>query len=65
MAMMNRHLVAGLETVFLVATPAVGFISSRLVREVAALGGPLDGLVPPAVAAHLSRRRMPDHTVRA
>jgi pantetheine-phosphate adenylyltransferase len=55
MAMMNRHLVPAVETVFLVATPDVAYISSRLVREIAGLGGPLDGLVPPPVAARLAR----------
>jgi pantetheine-phosphate adenylyltransferase len=65
MAMMNRHLFEGFETVFLVATPDVAFISSRLVRDIAALGGPLDGLVPPLVAGHLARRQSRDRTVRA
>jgi pantetheine-phosphate adenylyltransferase len=56
MALMNRH-ISGCETVFLVSGPAVAYISSRLVKEVAALGGPLDGLVPPIVAARLMGRR--------
>ena len=56
MALMNRHL-AGCETVFLVSGPAVAYISSRLVKEVAALGGPLDGLVPESVAARMMGRR--------
>lgn len=57
MAMMNRHLNAQCETVFLAPSPEVAFVSSRLVREIAALGGPLDGLVPPVVAAALAARR--------
>lgn len=57
MAMMNRHLNVGCETVFLVPSPDVAFISSRLVREIASLGGSLDGLVPPAVATALAERR--------
>ena len=60
MALMNRHL-SGCETVFLVSGPAVAYISSRLVKEVAALGGPLDGLVPPVVAARMAGR----HTKQA
>jgi pantetheine-phosphate adenylyltransferase len=56
MALMNRHL-SGCETVFLVSGPSVAYISSRLVKEVAALGGPLDGLVPPAVALRMTGRR--------
>lgn len=65
MALMNRHLHAGFETVFLVPAPAVSYISSRLVKEVAALGGPLDGLVPPAVVAALARRRHAGQAERA
>ena len=56
MALMNRHL-SGCETVFLVSGPAVAYISSRLVKEVAALGGPLDGLVPALVAERMMGRR--------
>ena len=58
MALMNRHLYAGLETVFMPASAEFAHISSRLVKEIARLGGPIDGLVPPAVAAHLARRRL-------
>jgi len=54
---MNRHLDADLETVFLVPSPGVAFISSTLVKEIAALGGPVDGLVPDAVRGRLLRRR--------
>ena len=54
---MNRHLDADIETVFLVPSPQVAFISSTLVKEIAALGGPVDGLVPAAVLARLMRRR--------
>jgi pantetheine-phosphate adenylyltransferase len=63
MALMNRHL-TGCETLFLVSGPAVAYISSRLVKEVARLGGSLDGLVPPPVAARMTGRRAP-HTVSA
>lgn len=57
MASMNRHLAPGVETVFLAPSPGVAFISSSLVKEVASLGGSLDGLVPEAVQARLLRRR--------
>ena len=56
MAKMNRHLNADLDTVFLVPSPGVAYISSRLVKEIAALGGSLEGLVPPAVATRLAAR---------
>ena len=56
MAMMNRHLMEELETVFLVPSEAYSYVSSRLVREVARLGGDVDNLVPPVVSAELKRR---------
>jgi pantetheine-phosphate adenylyltransferase len=55
-ALMNRHLSEQCETVFLVSSPEVAHISSRLVKEIAAFSGPLDGLVPPTVIQHLARR---------
>jgi phosphopantetheine adenylyltransferase len=39
------------------ASAEFAHISSRLVKEIASLGGPIDGLVPKAVAAHLAHRR--------
>jgi pantetheine-phosphate adenylyltransferase len=56
MAMMNRRLAPRLETVFLMPSEAYSYVSSRLVREVARLGGDLRGLVPPAVEAALRAR---------
>lgn len=53
MALMNRKLDANLETVFMMPAVAYTFISSRLVREVAQLGGDVRGLVPPLVEARL------------
>lgn len=57
MAQMNRRLAPDVETVFLVPAPDVAYVSSRLVKDIARLGGPLEGLVPPGVAARLSRRK--------
>jgi pantetheine-phosphate adenylyltransferase len=54
MALMNRHLYSGCETVFLLPSAEFTHISSRLVREIASLGGSLDGLVPPDIAARVS-----------
>jgi len=53
---MNRHLHPGIETMFM--TPAVQytFVSSSLVREVAALGGDVDEFVHPRVREALRRR---------
>ncbi len=49
MALMNRHLGPGLETVFMVPSVETTYISSSIVREVAKFGGDLTGLVHPAV----------------
>lgn len=56
MALMNRRLAPQIETVFLMAGEAYSFISSRLVKEVASLGGDISGLVPPVVEARLKER---------
>lgn len=49
LAAMNRHLAADIETIFLTPSEHLSFISSTMVREVARLGGNLDGLVDPYV----------------
>jgi pantetheine-phosphate adenylyltransferase len=56
MALMNRRLWPEAETVFLLASEAHSFLSSRLVKEVFALGGNISGLVPPLVEARLHDR---------
>jgi len=53
MAVTNRT-VAGVETVFLAAEGHTAAISSRLVREVASLGGDVSALVPACVAEALA-----------
>jgi len=57
MALMNRHLSADLETVFMMPAEQYTYVSSRLIKEIAALGGSLTGLVPESVEARLQRRR--------
>ena len=56
MALMNRRLRPDIETVFMMASEAHSFISSRLVKEVFGLGGNIIGLVPPPVEARLRKR---------
>jgi pantetheine-phosphate adenylyltransferase len=56
MALMNRRLRPGIETVFLLSHEAYSFISSRLVKEVFSLGGDISGLVPPGVETRLHRQ---------
>ena len=53
MALMNRRLAPDLETVFLMPREEFTFLSSKLVREVARLGGPVDAFVPPPVAQRI------------
>ena len=53
MALMNRKLDPGLETIFMMPAEKYSYLSSRLVREVARLGGSVEGLVPPMVAERL------------
>jgi pantetheine-phosphate adenylyltransferase len=56
MALMNRQLNPGLETVFLAPSASLTFVSSTLVREVAQHGGDLGDLVHPAVTDALRKR---------
>jgi pantetheine-phosphate adenylyltransferase len=56
MALMNKRLQPGLETVFMMANEIYSFISSRLVKEVFSLGGNITGLVPPSVEERLQLR---------
>jgi pantetheine-phosphate adenylyltransferase len=56
MALMNRQLEPGLETLFLVPASGLTYVSSSLVREVARFGGNVSDLVHPAVSAALTRR---------
>ncbi|MEW5764371.1 MAG: pantetheine-phosphate adenylyltransferase [Acidobacteriota bacterium] len=56
MALMNRRLAPDLETVFLMPREEYTYLSSRLVREVARLGGPVEGLVPAPVLRMLKEK---------
>lgn len=56
MAIVNRDL-AGVETVFMLPSPAHAHVSSSLVRQVASLGGDVAPYVPAAVAKYLQTPR--------
>ena len=56
LASMNRHLAPEVETLFLTPAEEYAYISSSLVREIAALGGDVAPFVHPEVAAALKRR---------
>jgi len=53
MALVNGQLRPGTETIFLMATPAYGFLSSRMVKEVIQMGGDVSGFVPDVVCQAL------------
>jgi pantetheine-phosphate adenylyltransferase len=53
MALMNRKLEPRLETVFMLPGESFSYLSAKLVREIAQLGGPLTGLVPAVVEQRL------------
>ena len=55
MALMNRNLCPDVETVFLTAREEFTYVSSRLIKEVASLGGDVSRMVPPPVADALRR----------
>ena len=59
MAMMNRKLRPDLETVFMMPAEQYSYLSSRLVREVARLGGDISGLVPEIVERRLKEKLDP------
>jgi pantetheine-phosphate adenylyltransferase len=56
MALMNRHLSGHLETVFMVPSLDMTYVSSSIVREVARYGGDVSALVHPRVAEAMRRK---------
>ncbi len=56
MALMNRKMEPSVETIFMMPAEKYSYLSSRIVREIAAFGGPLNGLVPELIEQHLRRR---------
>ena len=63
MALMNRRLNPRVETVFMMPKEDYSYLSSRLVKEVYALGGDLTGLVPVPVLERLRLRLRADAPV--
>jgi pantetheine-phosphate adenylyltransferase len=57
MALTNRKLHPELETLYLMPGESFSYLSSRMIKEIAVLGGDVSPLVPPAVARALLRRR--------
>ncbi len=65
MALMNRRLNGEVETVFMMPAEPYTYVSSRLVKEIVALGGSVHGLVPDTVEAHLRDKKLTRETLRA
>jgi pantetheine-phosphate adenylyltransferase len=56
MALMNRKLAENIETIFMTPRETYTFLSSRIVKEIARLGGDVRPFVPPHVAAALKKK---------
>jgi pantetheine-phosphate adenylyltransferase len=65
MALMNRRLRPEVETVFMMPAEPYTYVSSRLVKEVVALGGSVHGLVPSIVEDRLREKKHARETMRA
>jgi len=65
MALMNRHLNPEVETVFMMPAEPYTYVSSRLVKEVVALGGSVSSLVPSVVEERLRDKKLARATLRA
>lgn len=67
MALMNRHLNSGIETIFVMTKDAYSYTSSRLVKQVSVYGADISPFVPPNVVAALRERTkgpaMPDRGI--
>lgn len=56
MASMNRSLSSNLDTLFMMTSKDYFFVSSRTIKQVAKLGGTVEGLVPDLVARRLKEK---------
>ena len=65
MALMNRRLAPDVETVFMMPAEPYTYVSSRLVKEVVALGGSVNGLVPEIVERRLREKKLARETLKA
>ena len=63
--LMNRRLNPDVETVFMMPAEPYTYVSSRLVKEVVALGGSVTGVVPAIVERRLREKKLARETLRA
>ena len=59
LALMNRKLDENIETIFMMPKDTYTFLSSRIVKEIARLGGDVSAFVPPHVQAALKKKLKP------
>lgn len=62
MALMNRRLDEGIDTVFLMPSERFIYLNATVVKEIARVGGPIEGFVPAGVARRLRDRFAPGRT---
>ena len=60
MALMNRRMAPGIETVFLIASEEYSYVSSTLLKQVFKLGGRVEGLVPATIEAKMKEKLSTD-----
>jgi pantetheine-phosphate adenylyltransferase len=56
MALTNRKLAPGIETIFMMPHESYSYVSSKLIKEAASLGAKLGAFVPPKVEALLRKK---------
>ncbi|MBX3462528.1 MAG: pantetheine-phosphate adenylyltransferase [Planctomycetes bacterium] len=59
MALTNRHLAPGIETVFVMPSVQYSYVSSSLIREIVRNGGDVSSFLPPPVERRLRERLCP------
>jgi len=64
MALMNRRLSDQVETVFMMPSEEYSYTSSTVIKEVAALGGDVSGLVPDCILPYLQKHLVPKCRVK-
>ena len=62
MALMNRRLAPGVETVFVMASEEYSFVSSSLLKQVFRLRGNVDGLIPDKIRMRMQLKVRAEHT---
>lgn len=65
LALMNRKLDENIETIFMMPKDTYTFLSSRIVKEIARLGGDVSSFVPPHVQTALLKKLMPNPKARS